>query len=506
MSFIPERIKSIYPPFRAGLRENLRVTTGRIYRKLSSLVTSVYILSLMALFYLIGTIFPQGENIDDYVKAGGKYIFLVRSFNLLDFFSSPLFLLLAVILFLNLAMCSYERYLSLFTPAVFPPTFKPTYTFYLTQDMKEGDHEVRGILTDELRFRSVTEKKGEPWVVMEKGPRISYRWLTWIYHAGIILCFAGIILTYLFAFEGELTLKPRAATIFTPDKTGRFTGLFKEHASLPGFSLLLDDFSAEYAQSPRLDYPADKLSRLATGLGWKAPAYKLDDQSMSPKAWKSKIKVLKGSVPVNEKTIDVNYPLRYGGYTFYQEGYEQLLKIRVNDSFIPLETKADEDLFLPGLDTPVRLSAAKDGVLHRIDGGVENIRPASVLKRQVKTDTGEKKYEEVGRVELGDSILLDGRKITLAGVADSSTLSYRYDPGAKVLWWAGILVIAAMSMRFFGGWYLVAYRLVEKDRIVSIDLYVSTRGLGANGPRLAKRIESALSRNDIRPSLLPPSF
>jgi len=504
MSFIPERIKSMYPPLRVRLRET--VTPTRIYRKLSSLVTSVYLLSLMAIFYLIGTIFPQGENIDDYVKAGGKYIILVRLFNLLDFFSSPLFLLLAVILFLNLAICSYERYLSLFSPAVFPRAFKPTDTLFLTQDMKEGDLEVRRILTDELRFRPVKGKKGEEWIVMEKGPRISYRWLTWIYHAGIILCFAGILLTYLFAFEGELTLKPHAAAIFTPDKTGRFMGLFQQHAAPPGFSLLLDDFSAEYTQSPRLDYPADKLSRLATGLGWKAPAYKIDDQSMSPKAWKSKIKILKGGVPVHEKIVDVNYPLRYGGYTFYQEDFEQTLNIRVNDSIIPLETKADEDLFLPGFDTPVRLSAAKDGVLYRIDGGIENIRPASVLKRQVKTATGEKRYEEVGRVELGDSILLDGRKITLAGVADSSTLSYRYDPGAKVLWWAGILVITAMSMRFFGGWYLVAYKLDDKDRIVSLDLYVSTRGIGANSPRLIKRLESALTRNDIRPSPLPPSF
>jgi cytochrome c biogenesis protein ResB len=283
-------------------------------------------------------------------------------------------------------------------------------------------------------------------------------------------------------------------------------GLFEQHASPPGFNLLLDDFSAEYAQSPRLDYPADKLSRLATGLGWKAPAYKIDDQSMSPRAWKSKIKVLNGSFSVFEKIVDVNYPLRYGGYTFYQDNFEQTLKIRVNDSFIPLETKADEDLFLPGLDAPVSLGAAKDGVLYRIDGGVENIRPATVLKRQVKADSGEKKYEEVGRVELGDSILLDGRKITLAGVADSSTLSYRYDPGAKVLWWAGILVIAAMSVRFFGGWYLIAYKLDEKDRIVSLDLHISTRGLGANGLRLAKRLESALTRNDIRPASLPPSF
>ena len=50
-----------------------------LYRYLSSLKTSVYILVLMGIIFLIGTIFPQGENIEDYISAGGKYIAVVRA-------------------------------------------------------------------------------------------------------------------------------------------------------------------------------------------------------------------------------------------------------------------------------------------------------------------------------------------------------------------------------------------------------------------------------------------
>lgn len=484
----------------------LKSILSYIYKKLSSIVTSIYILGAMALFYMIGTIFPQGENIDDYVKAGGKYIFLVRHLNLLDLFSSAIFLVLAASLLLNLIVCSYARYPALFTSSAFSNTFEPTSTFCLTQDMKDAVAEVKTILTHELGFRPVTEKK-DAWTVMEKGPRISYRWLTWIYHAGIIVCFAGILLTYLFAFEGDLTLKPHVVSAFSPDGSGRINGLFQSRGGPAGFSLLLVDFIPEYTQSPHLDYPKNKLSRLAVGLGWKTPYYRTDDQSMSPRAWQSKIKVMKGGLPVYEKAVDVNDPLRYGGYTFYQEGYEQTLKIQIDDNPILLETGSDEDLFVPGLDAAIKLSPANDGILHRLDGGVEDIKPATVIKREIRTvDSGEKKYEVVGKIELGESVFVDGRRLTLAGVVDSPIFSYRYDPGVKILWWAGIAVLSAMCLRFFAGWYLVAYRLCEKDGIVSLELNISTRGLGANGSRLAKRVESLLTRNDILPSPLHPSI
>ncbi len=500
MSFIPEKIRSYNPVKADYLRKNLPLISGYIYKKLSSLSASVYILGLMIFFYVIGTIFPQGENMDDYIKAGGKYIFLVNVFNLLDFFSSPLFLLLALILFLNLVICSYERYLALFSPRVFPKTFEPTHTFYLTQNIKDAASEVRQILREELGFRLI--EKDNPWIVMEKG--LPYRWLTWIYHAGIIICFLGIALTYLFAFEGDLTLKPLVPTPVSPDTAGRLTSLWKGKEGFAGFNLMLDDFTAEYTETPHLDYPKDKISRLAMGLGWQVPAYKITDESLSPRAWKSRVRIIKGGQQALEQVIDVNYPLRYGGYTFYQIGFEQTLKIRVDDNPIPLETKADEDLFVPGMDTPLKFSPLKDGLLYRLDGGVEKLKPFTIVKRRVKTEQEEVRYEDAGRLELGDSIELDGKRIALSNLTEASTLSYRYDPGAKILWWAGLPVLIAMGLRFFGGWYMIAYNLYEQDRITCLDIYLVTKGLGAGPERLKSRLEKALTRNDIKATPLPP--
>ncbi|MFN3467538.1 MAG: cytochrome c biogenesis protein ResB, partial [Candidatus Brocadiales bacterium] len=40
------------------------------------------------------------------------------------------------------------------------------------------------------------------------------------------------------------------------------------------------------------------------------------------KDWKSKLRIVEGGKTVAEKTIEVNDPLKYGGYTFYQASYD----------------------------------------------------------------------------------------------------------------------------------------------------------------------------------------
>ncbi|MBI5827825.1 MAG: cytochrome c biogenesis protein ResB [Deltaproteobacteria bacterium] len=469
-------------------------------KTLSSLMTSVYILGALALLYMVGTIFPQGGDIGEYAKAGGKYVSFVRFFDLLDFFSSPVFLLSALLLLLNLVVCTYKRYGPLFAKRVFPNTFDPTHTFKLTHDYPEALPEVRRVLHEKLGFRLVS--KDNEWIVMEKG--LSCRWLTWLYHAGIVLCFFGLILSYLFAFEGEMTLKPRTPLIVAPSTTGRLASLYQKTAGPAGFSLYLDDFSTEYIQHPGLDYPKDKLSRLAIGLGWKGPEYSMKNDPMTPKDWRSRLRVIKGGSTVKEKTIEVNDPLRYGGYTFYQVGYEQTLRIRVDFNPIALETKADGDIIVPGLDTPLRFGTVMTGTLYRLDGAVEKILPFTTVKAVLTGPPGGKKTEDLGKLELGGSIIVDGRRVSLADYEESSVLSYRYDPGVAVLWWGGAFVLIAMCLRFYGRSYMVAYAVDESDRIVCLNLHIVSKGLMADTEKLAGRIGYYLTRDDIRPVPLPP--
>ena len=481
-------------------------------RKLSSTTTSVYILAFMTLFYILGTVFPQGANIEDYVNAGGGYVRAVEVFNLLDVFSSPIFILSSIALFANLVVCTYDRYMALFGRRAFPKRFEPQKTIYLTQNPSEAHEEVKSVLRERLGFRAVS--KDSDWIVMEKG--LPWRLLTVFYHAGLIPCFLGFFLTFFFAYEGEIKLYPGKAETIKPEVAGRLQGLLSYRPRETAWSLLLDEFRSEYYQTAKLDYPGDRASRLAVGLGWRAPAYQFKDDSLYPKEWTSSLRVIKDLKTVHAKTIEVNDPLKYGGYTLYQMGYEHQLRIKIDGSPILLETKAGEDLFIPGLSNPVRFSEMKTGTMQRIDGGVERIVPFTRVsvasggggEGPGAIDRGESKgsreHEEMGALRVGSTMDIEGRKVSVSGFDEASVLSYRYDPGAGILWFSGIFVLITLSLRCYWAFYTLAYNIDESGGITFVDLNVTARGVFADRDKLIKRLEYFLTRNDIKPQALPP--
>src|SRR3990172_11887011 len=90
-----------------GIREN------KIYKRFASLKTSCIFLGILIGFYVIGTIFPQGAGLDDYIKSGGGFTSFVIFFDLLNIFNTPGFLIAAFLLFINLTICTFERFLIL---------------------------------------------------------------------------------------------------------------------------------------------------------------------------------------------------------------------------------------------------------------------------------------------------------------------------------------------------------------------------------------------------------
>lgn len=470
-----------------------------VYRRLASITTSVYVLLATAFLYLIGTIFPQGGNYSEYAKTGGRFVWAVDAFELLDFFTSPLFLVCAFILLANLVVCAYDRYPMIFSKGPYPAEFKPTHTFFLTHDIADAHGEVRGILRADLGFKLIS--KDGSWIVMERG--LPYKLLTWLYHLGIIALFLGFILTYLFAFEDKLTLWPGKSNSVAPSVTGRVQYLLGMKPSRGDWVLILDEFMTEYHQSPKLDYPKDKFSRLATGLGWNPPAYILEGETLFPKDWKSAVRVMQGIRMLDQKVIEVNDPMKFGGYTFYQEGFEQRLSVRIDSNPIPLIVKTNEDVYIPGLDHAIRFDTLRNGKLFKLNGETEEIKPYTEIKAAAKDVSG--KYEDAGAIAAGGSIQMGGKRITLSDFEEGAVISYRYDPGVPLLWASGIFVLAAMTLRLWGSWHILAYRIDDNDGMVFLDIYVASKGLLADAEKLVKRLEYHLTRYDLKPAQMPPA-
>ena len=478
-----------------AIREN------KLYWRFASLKTSVIFLGILVFFYIIGTIFPQGGEIDDYIRAGGRFSSFVIFFNLLELFTTPIFLLSALLLFINLAICTFERFLLLLSQKTLKTEelqFIPSYILPLdiNPQLEDAFEGVREIFKKELRFREQTNGSDREQVgsvrIIEKG--WSYKWLTWIYHVAIAFCFVGFLLTYLFAFEDGITLYPNEHTKIMPTAVSRWNGSWGKGPQELDFKLILDEFITEHNQFPALDYPKDKLSRLAVAMGWKEVKYLLDNESYFPKDWKSRLRVIKGNHAVLEKTIEVNDPLYFQGITFYQAAYEQNLKIQVDDNPILLETEVGKELIVPGVDGMLKFGTLKTGTLFKKDGTTEKIKPFVETTLVRKDSSGKSETKKLGKLVQDESLVVDDKRIILKEFKEASVLSYRYDPGVPILWISGIIVMLAMSLRIFGAWHRIAYRIDEKDGVPRLLLNIKTKGLMANEEKFIKRLQYHLNK------------
>ena len=175
----------------------MQIRNNYLYKKFSSIKTSILFLGILAAFYLTGTIFPQGGSIEDYINEGGRFVLLVKIFGLMNLFSTPLFLIVSLLLFVNLTICTWERFLILCKETPLDTGFISTHIIQLN-----GKDEIDEIFIKKLGFKKLYSDAGK--TIMTKG--LSYKWLTWLYHLGIFLCFIGFFLTYLFAFEDEIII------------------------------------------------------------------------------------------------------------------------------------------------------------------------------------------------------------------------------------------------------------------------------------------------------------
>lgn len=457
-----------------------------LYRIFSSIRTSVYILAVMCLFFLAGTIFPQGEKIEDYVKAGGKYIVLVRALDLLDIYSSPLFLAVVLLLLLNLSLCLYDR-LKLFlrsrrTPPDFQ-TLKKHPLVVMFHDKNTGNR----LRQAGFRLKSETTGSTGPGVsIYEKG--IPYWWLSWFYHVGIILAIAGFFITALFAFEKDVVLYPeKTETISLSSRDTRWNRMRQwigsgaaDAAEADAYQLSLTAFSTEYYQGLNVDYPKDRLKRLKVGLGLIRLTPSESGFSYMPKMWRTILEVRKPDGDILDAEIRVNKPFRSGTLTLYQMGYEQKVQLSVNGQ--PRELEARVPFSVEGFAGKFVTGTVRTGRLFRKDGTEEQISLQTELYF-IPEDTSLPK-EELGQLLLDSPLEAKQAVFVMTGLVEGSYLSYRKDPGVWVVGFACLFVFVGLILRSMGGFYRVQCAFEKKDAYVLI----SSRGILADRDRIVRRL------------------
>jgi cytochrome c biogenesis protein ResB len=447
----------------------------------------------MCLIFLIGTIFPQGENIEDYIKEGGKYVPVVRALDFLDIFMSPLFICVTALLIINLSVCLYDRckiFLKIKRRPIELEGLKNhpnAITFEAPPDHPLPGEELKGGIESRLKnigFKFKTEAAGVK--IFEKG--LQYWWLSWFYHVGIILAVLGFFMTAFFAFENYVVLypdKPETISLYSNEtrwnqflkKFGRKT----QEGSGDKYILTLKEFSTEYYQGLKIDYPKEKMEKFRLGVGLKKLESSAKSFSYMPKMWLTHLDVQRPDGSVLDARLWVNKPFRTGALTLYQMGYEQKVKLIVNgeeieaEAHVPFQVKDIKGKFV--------FESLKLGTLFKKDGTTEKIAPVTTIYYLPENKASEK--EPLDELKLHGKIEAKGAAIEFSDYVEGSSLSYRKDPGVWLVGFACLFIFLGLIVRSLGAWYRIQYALDGNMAYVLI----STRGILADKDRIVGKLK-----------------
>jgi len=248
----------------------------------SSVKLTIFLLIVITLATILGTLIPQGGSPEAYTKKYGDWANILMDLGFTRLYRSSWYLTLLVLFSINLVTCSLTRIKLKFTN-----TFKPqvktqekklnALSLNKTRESLQSVSQVKKNLNRILKSQGykIKEKSEQDRVFLLARKRSLGIFGSDIVHLGILVVIIGGFISGAAAYRENLALT------------------MKETKPVPkaDFSLRLDRFETLYHQDG------------------------------SVKDWKSTLSIIRNNQSFLTKTIEVNHPLSYQGYVFYQSGY-----------------------------------------------------------------------------------------------------------------------------------------------------------------------------------------
>ncbi len=287
------------------MAEKEKSFVDRLWDFFASVKLAIVLFSLIALTSIIGTVIEQNaspeKNIIVLKRLVGENLAptvyrILDILGFMDMYHSWWFVTLLVLFAMNLIICSLERLpriWNLIKEPVKPlnPERIPAFPIRKEIVIRHSPETVREALVQsvkQLGFKPMNSplEDGGYQLYAQKGnwSRLG----VYITHLSIIMIMIGAVIGIFFGFNGFLNL-PEG---YTSDVA------YSRKDSKPhplGFSIRCDDFDVEF--------------------------YGMSDM---PKDYRSWLTVFKDGKEVMKKMIEVNSPLKFEGYTFYQSSYGML--------------------------------------------------------------------------------------------------------------------------------------------------------------------------------------
>ena len=262
----------------------------------SSVRFALFIISLLIVASVIGTIIPQGQPLVFYIKNYGQAnAVIMEILGISNMYSSVWFNSLLFLLCLNLVVCSLDR-----IPQVIKFVKKDNLNVNITKLMQSNDRVLFSSNTDketaETAVYAVLEQK--KWKIQSRhnadflmffAEKSAWSRLgAYFVHMSILVIFLGALLGNTFGFKG-FVMVPEGGT------ATEITQHNDEQTKIPlPFTLRCDAFAIEYYNN---------------GM---------------PKVYRSDLVILEKGKEVVNKQITVNNPLNFSGLTFYQSSYQPI--------------------------------------------------------------------------------------------------------------------------------------------------------------------------------------
>lgn len=254
----------------------------RFIKFFSSIKLAIVLLIILAVASILGTLIPQGRTLEEYGARYGQMAGLLMKLQLTGLYHSIWFLALLFLFAVNIVVCTLERFGPKYRRAAAPRIESDPKALLLLKFKDRAKRsappalaaaEVKGLLTG-ARYR-VKEAAVGPRIHLLGRKRVLGLFGSDVVHVGLLVILAGGIISGAMSIRGNIQLAE---------------GQVKS-APKADFEIRLDKFTTEY-------YPDG-----------------------SVKAWKSDLTVLEQKKPVLSRTVAVNHPLTYKGYSFYQTSY-----------------------------------------------------------------------------------------------------------------------------------------------------------------------------------------
>jgi cytochrome c biogenesis protein len=398
--------------------------TGRrdlLWDLLRSVKLSIFLLILLALTSIFGTLIKQNAPSMEYIHQFGPGLYqLLNFFGLFDMYHSWWFRGILGLLAINIITCSSARFPRIWRRMARPQgrinevrvTSLP-YGRELKRSLSPQETAGKAVSVTKRMFgKSVLSETSKDFLVFAERGRAS-RLGVYITHLSILIIFLGALIGSVFGFRGFVNILEGETVdrIFTRQRHGMVPKAL-------GFQVRCDDFKITY-------YDVNPRERLV-------------------KEYISTLTFLEDGREVMKKEVRVNQPLSFNGLRFYQSSYGSIPEITVTvengdqGKRFSLDAREGERVRIPGSEAFFEIVKYHPQI-HDFGEGIAMafFEPTAMPKRFWLLKVKPK--------------LVDGYRFTLKGVThrEYTGLQVTRDPGVWAVWGGCILLVWGLMVAFF---------------------------------------------------------